>query len=92
MDAGKSLREHGLRIGELEPGPAASIADVSDVTIGHATGAPHRYGMSSAAPESMPPLSSRSSATSGADSATAPDSSDVSVFRSEEHTSELKSP
>ena len=23
MDAGKSLREHGLRIGELEPGPPA---------------------------------------------------------------------
>jgi D-aminopeptidase len=37
MDAGKSLREHGLRIGELEPGPAASIADVAGVTVGHAT-------------------------------------------------------
>ena len=31
MDAGKTLREHGLRVGQLEPGPAASIADVAGV-------------------------------------------------------------
>ena len=37
MDAGKSLREHGLRIGELEPGPAGSIADVEGVRVGHVT-------------------------------------------------------
>ena len=37
MDAGKTLREHGLRIGELEPGPAASIVDVSGVAVGHTT-------------------------------------------------------
>ena len=37
MDAGKSLREHGLSIGELEPGPAASIADVEGVAVGHVT-------------------------------------------------------
>ena len=37
MDAGKTLREHGLRIGELEPGPTASIADVAEVTVGHST-------------------------------------------------------
>ena len=37
MEAGKSLREHGLRIGELEPGPGGSIADVGGVTVGHAT-------------------------------------------------------
>ena len=37
MDAGKSLREHGVRIGELEPGPSASIADVDGVRVGHAT-------------------------------------------------------
>ena len=37
MEASKSLREHGLRIGELEPGPAGSIADVTGVAVGHAT-------------------------------------------------------
>jgi D-aminopeptidase len=37
MDAGKTLREHGLRIGELEPGPTSSIADVAGVDVGHAT-------------------------------------------------------
>ena len=37
MDAGKSLRDHGLRIGELEPGPTGSIADVGGVSVGHLT-------------------------------------------------------
>jgi D-aminopeptidase len=37
MEAGKSLREHGVRIGELEPGPAGSIADVEGVAVGHVT-------------------------------------------------------
>ena len=37
MDAGKTLREQGLRVGELEPGPTASIADVAGVAVGHAT-------------------------------------------------------
>jgi D-aminopeptidase len=37
MDAGKTLREHGLRIGELAPGPSASIADVAGVAVGHST-------------------------------------------------------
>jgi D-aminopeptidase len=37
MDAGKSLHEHGVRIGELEPGPAGSIADVEGVAVGHVT-------------------------------------------------------
>ncbi len=37
MEASKSLREHGLRIGDLEPGPAGSIADVAGVAVGHAT-------------------------------------------------------
>jgi D-aminopeptidase len=37
MDAGKSLREHGVRIGRLEPGPTASIADVGEVAVGHVT-------------------------------------------------------
>jgi peptidase S58-like protein len=32
-----SLREHGLRIGELEPGPRSSIADVGGVRVGHVT-------------------------------------------------------
>jgi D-aminopeptidase len=31
------MRSHGLRIGELEPGPANSIADVAGVTVGHVT-------------------------------------------------------
>jgi D-aminopeptidase len=37
MDAGKSLRDHGVRIGDLEPGPTGSIADVGDVSVGHVT-------------------------------------------------------
>src|SRR6187551_2211837 len=37
MDAPKSLREHGVRIGELEPGPRGSIADVDGVLVGHVT-------------------------------------------------------
>jgi D-aminopeptidase len=37
MEASRSLREHGLRIGELEPGPTGSIADVAGVAVGHAT-------------------------------------------------------
>ena len=37
MGAATTLREHGLRIGELEPGPTASIADVAGVAVGHAT-------------------------------------------------------
>ena len=37
MDAGKSLRAHGVRTGELEPGPTASIADVAGVRVGHVT-------------------------------------------------------
>jgi D-aminopeptidase len=37
MDAGKSLREHGVRIGELAPGPSGSIADVEGVAVGHVT-------------------------------------------------------
>jgi D-aminopeptidase len=37
MDAGKTLRDHGVRIGDLEPGPAGSIADVGDVSVGHVT-------------------------------------------------------
>jgi D-aminopeptidase len=37
MDAGKTLREHGLRIGELESGPTASVADVASVAVGHVT-------------------------------------------------------
>ena len=32
-----SLREHGVRIGELEPGPRCSIADVGGVRVGHVT-------------------------------------------------------
>jgi D-aminopeptidase len=37
MDAVRSLREHGVRIGDLEPGPTGSIADVGDVSVGHVT-------------------------------------------------------
>src|SRR5262245_13488926 len=37
MDSEPSLREHGLRIGELEPGPTGSIADVDGVAVGHVT-------------------------------------------------------
>ena len=32
-----SAREHGIRIGRLEPGPTNSIADVSGVGVGHVT-------------------------------------------------------
>ncbi len=32
-----SLRDHGLRIGTLEPGPRNSIADVEGVRVGHVT-------------------------------------------------------
>jgi D-aminopeptidase len=35
--AAASLRELGLRIGELEPGPAGSIVDVPGVRVGHVT-------------------------------------------------------
>ncbi len=37
MDDAKSLREHGVRIGELEAGPRGSIADVEGVLVGHVT-------------------------------------------------------
>ena len=37
MDAARSLRALGLRIGELEPGPTGSIADVVGVGVGHVT-------------------------------------------------------
>jgi D-aminopeptidase len=37
MEPGKSLREHGVRIGELEPGSSNSIADVKEVRVGHVT-------------------------------------------------------
>jgi D-aminopeptidase len=37
MDAARSLRALGLRIGELEPGPTGSIADVAGVGVGHVT-------------------------------------------------------
>jgi D-aminopeptidase len=33
----RTLREHGLRIGELECGPRCSIADVDGVRVGHVT-------------------------------------------------------
>jgi D-aminopeptidase len=33
----RSLRDHGLRIGDLEPGPRCSIADVEGVRVGHVT-------------------------------------------------------
>ncbi len=32
-----TLREHGLRIGALEPGPTNSIADVGEIRVGHVT-------------------------------------------------------
>ena len=35
--SGVRLREHGLRIGSFEAGPANSIADVDGVTVGHVT-------------------------------------------------------
>ena len=37
MGPARSLREHGLRIGVLEPGPGCSIADVTGVRVGHVT-------------------------------------------------------
>jgi D-aminopeptidase len=37
MDAGQSLREHGLRIGTLDAGPSGSIADVQGIAVGHVT-------------------------------------------------------
>ena len=37
MEPARSLRALGLRIGELEPGPANSIADVAGVGVGHVT-------------------------------------------------------
>lgn len=37
MSVAGSLREHGLRIGELEPGPRGTIADVAGVLVGHVT-------------------------------------------------------
>jgi D-aminopeptidase len=37
MGATRSLRDHGLRIGELRPGPTASIADVEGLRVGHVT-------------------------------------------------------
>ena len=37
MDATASLREYGLRLGELRPGPTASITDVEGVRVGHVT-------------------------------------------------------
>src|SRR5688572_29876793 len=37
MDAGKSLRGHGLRIGTLEAGPSGSMADVDGIAVGHVT-------------------------------------------------------
>jgi D-aminopeptidase len=37
MAAAASLREHGLRIGELEPGPTNGIGDVDGVSVGHVT-------------------------------------------------------
>jgi D-aminopeptidase len=33
----RSLREHGLRIGELDAGPGNAITDVPGVTVGHVT-------------------------------------------------------
>jgi D-aminopeptidase len=37
MDPARSLREHGLCIGGLDPGPTCSIADVAGVRVGHVT-------------------------------------------------------
>jgi D-aminopeptidase len=37
MDSGRGLRELGLRIGELAPGPLGSITDVAGVRVGHVT-------------------------------------------------------
>lgn len=35
--SGTRLRDHGLRIGHLEPGPADAITDVPGVAVGHVT-------------------------------------------------------
>src|SRR3954468_21739097 len=35
--SGLTLREHGLRIGHLEPGAANAITDVDGVLVGHVT-------------------------------------------------------
>jgi D-aminopeptidase len=37
MEAAKTLREHGLRIGPLEAGASNSIADVEGIAVGHVT-------------------------------------------------------
>jgi D-aminopeptidase len=37
MAPARSAREHGIRIGQLEPGPRDSIADVDGVGVGHVT-------------------------------------------------------
>jgi D-aminopeptidase len=37
MAPASSLRAHGLRIGELEPGPSNAISDVAGVRVGHVT-------------------------------------------------------
>jgi D-aminopeptidase len=37
MEAARNLRALGLRIGELEPGPSGSVADVAGVGVGHVT-------------------------------------------------------
>ena len=37
MDAASNLRQLGLRIGDMEPGPTESIADVAGVGVGHVT-------------------------------------------------------
>ena len=37
MEAAKTLRAHGLRIGALRPGPTESIADIEGVAVGHST-------------------------------------------------------
>ena len=34
---GKTLRQHGLRIGQLEAGAANAITDVEGVRVGHVT-------------------------------------------------------
>jgi D-aminopeptidase len=53
------LREHGVRIGELEPGPRNSIADVAGVTVGHVTvrrdePSVARTGVTAVVPPSLP--------------------------------------
>jgi D-aminopeptidase len=37
MEASRTLRDHGLRIGALDAGPANSLADVAGVRVGHVT-------------------------------------------------------